>query len=466
MKYLVLLAFCLPFGLFAQTDPNEPAPTTSRILFILDASNSMYGRWEEGTKMEIAQRLMTEMLDSLAQVTNPSFQLALRVYGHQKPVPPQDCNDTKLEVGFSYNNLGRIKQVIRGLRPMGTTPIARSILRADKDFPVDCPTGHCRDIIILITDGVEACDEDPCEASAILQKNGRILKPFVIGVGLDKEVLKAFDCVGTYFDASNEKTFQKALDFIVTQALDNTTGQINLIDVKNQPSETNLPILLRNHASGKVDRSIIHTLNYQNQPDTLLVDPIVEYEGTVFTIPPQPIRPTQMYAGKHNHMGADVVLGKLQLVMPGLKLSQTPPLAVIRTPLDNHGGGKDILHVQSFNTTERYIAGTYAIDVLTLPRIHMNIKVEPNKVQTLTIPPSGEVTIQLKSPGFGAIFAIEGDAWTWVTHLDETSTRQQLTLQPGSYRVVYRPRTAQQATYSKTQSFTISPGSSTLVRIL
>ena len=461
-RKLALWLLLCPLGLTAQVDLNESEVSTTRILFVLDASNSMYGRWDEGTKMEIAQRLMSSMLDSLSQVPNPQFQLALRVYGHQKPVPPQDCNDTKLEVGFAYNNLGRIKQVIRSLRPMGTTPIARSILRADNDFPKDCPTGHCRDIILLITDGVEACDEDPCEASAILQKKGRVLKPFVIGVGLDKDLIKTFDCVGTYYDASDEKTFKKALGVIVTQALDNTTGQINLVDQFGKNSGTNLPILLRNSASKLVDRSIIHTMNYHNQPDTLLVDPIVSYEGTVYSIPPRPIRETAMYAGKHNHMAADVVQGGLKLTMPGLKLSQMPPVAVVRAP-ENPA---DILHVQPFNTTVTYIAGSYDLDILTLPRIRQRVTLKPGTTQEITIPPAGEVTIQLKSSGYGAIFVVDGSDWTWVAPLDELQTRQQFSLQPGTYKVIYRPRTAQQTTYSKTQTLTVSPGSSTLVRIL
>ncbi|NDH89500.1 MAG: hypothetical protein EBZ22_01195 [Flavobacteriia bacterium] len=75
------------------------------------------------------------------------------------------------------------------------------------------------------------------------------------------------------------------------------------------------------------------------------------------------------------------------------------------------------------------------------------------------------MTVQLKSAGYGAIFAIEGNEWIWVTNLDEFQTRQQFSLQPGTYKVIYRPRTAQQTTYSKTNTFTVAPGSSTLVRI-
>ena len=203
------------------TEQSDGPEKISRILFVLDASNSMYGRWENGTKMEVAQRLMTEMIDSLSDVENPNFELALRVYGHQKPVPPQDCNDTKLEVAFGPNNLSRIKQKIRELRPLGTTPIARSILSSGGDFP-KCE--NCRNIIVLITDGVEACDEDPCAASKILQKKGITLKPFVIGIGLDPELVKSFDCVGSYYDAKNEVAFKKVLGVILTQVLDNTTN--------------------------------------------------------------------------------------------------------------------------------------------------------------------------------------------------------------------------------------------------
>ena len=40
---------------------------------------------------------------------------------------------------------------------------------------------------------------DPCLVSKSLQNEGFILKPFVIGVGLDKSYKKSFDCVGKIF---------------------------------------------------------------------------------------------------------------------------------------------------------------------------------------------------------------------------------------------------------------------------
>jgi len=457
---LALWALFLPFGLLAQESQEEPEVSTTRILFILDASNSMYGRWENGTKMEVAQSLIASMLDSLAKIPNPHFQLALRVYGHQKPVPPQDCNDTKLEVSFGYSNLGRIKKVLMGLRPMGTTPIARSILRSKNDFP-ECPTGRCRNVILLITDGIEACEEDPCAASRLLQEEGYTLKPFVIGIGEDTDLLKTkLGCIGTFYDAGDEQTFKRSLDVILTQALDNTTAQIDLLDAQNESTVSDLPILLRNASSKLIDRSIIHTMNYLGNPDTLKVDPIISYEGTVYSIPSVQIAATEMKAGKHNRIQTDVVQGALNLKMPGLNYSQKAPIAIIRK-----ANSTEIIHVQNFNTSVNYLVGDYEVDVLTTPRKKFKIHISSDKPEDIVLQPYGEVTVQLKYEGYGALFSIEGEQWQWVTNLDGSQTRISFSLQPGTYKVVYRPRSARQTTYSKTNTFTVAPGSSTLVRI-
>jgi Ca-activated chloride channel family protein len=132
-----------------------------RILFIFDGSNSMNAQWEKSSKIAIAKRLMTQTMDSLRGLEN--VELALRIYGHQSKILPgkQDCSDTKLEVPFASanDNYQKIINEIRRLEPKGTTPIARSLEYSAEDFP---PCDDCRNIIILITDGIEACDEDPC----------------------------------------------------------------------------------------------------------------------------------------------------------------------------------------------------------------------------------------------------------------------------------------------------------------
>ncbi len=84
---LALWALLFPLGAAAQVDVNASEVSTTRILFVLDASNSMYGRWEGGTKMEVAQRLMGSMLDSLAQVPNPNSNWPFASTATKSPSP-------------------------------------------------------------------------------------------------------------------------------------------------------------------------------------------------------------------------------------------------------------------------------------------------------------------------------------------------------------------------------------------
>ena len=170
-KIWVLLLLFLSIGAYAQQ------PET-RILFLLDGSGSMYAKMGKDNRITVAKRLLTRLVDSLE--TQSKVELALRVYGHQSPKTDRNCKDTKLEVAFERNNHRRIKEEIAGLRPKGTTLIAYSLQEAAYDFP---KTPGVRNIIILITDGIEECDGDPCAVSLALQKQGVVLRPFIIGLG-------------------------------------------------------------------------------------------------------------------------------------------------------------------------------------------------------------------------------------------------------------------------------------------
>lgn len=459
IRLKITCIFLLSFGLsqlWAQRTAQQEQ-TLTRILFVFDGSQSMYARWESGQKIDVAQRLMTKMLDSLQSLESDNFEIALRVYGHQKPVPPQDCNDTRLEVPFRKNNFTAVKRVLRGITPKGTTPIARSLERAAYDFP-NCD--NCRNIIILITDGVEACDEDPCAASRMLQKKGIALKPFVIGIGLDKNFKEAFACVGNYFDAADEKTFENVLGIVISQALDNTTAQVNLMDGNNMPTETNVPITFYDAISGKVAKQFIHTLNFKGQPDTVYLDPLVIYNMTVHSIPERHLDSIKISAGAHNIIGLALPRGKLKLEMSS-RLGYDKLPVIIR-----ESGKNQILHVQDFNSTAEYLQGQYDLEILSLPRITMNkVNIDAGKTTTLGIPPPGIANFQSTSPGYGSILQNVNNKLIWVTDLNPNQSRQSINLQPGDYRVVFRSKTSQNSIYSVSESFTISSGSATVVKL-
>lgn len=222
MKKTILFALILaPLFVFPQTVlPGDQGEPVSRILFLFDGSQSMLGKWQSDVKINIAKRMMSSLIDSLKSYNN--LQIALRVYGHQKQYPPADCHDTKLEVPFADNNFDLVKNRIESLTPRGTTPLAYALEQSATDFP---PCTNCRNIIILITDGIEECGGDPCTSSVLLQQNGVVMKPFIIGIGRDFK--DAFNCVGTYFDAASEVSFKKDPDhrYQSGTAFNHTAGQ-------------------------------------------------------------------------------------------------------------------------------------------------------------------------------------------------------------------------------------------------
>jgi Ca-activated chloride channel family protein len=162
-----------------------------RVLFILDASNSMNSSWGTQTRIQAAREVLNQELEVLRNV--PNVEVALRIYGHQTPFNnlEQDCNDTKLEVPFGKNSLEQIKLKIKSVEAKGATPIARSLEAAANDFPDTL----ARNIIILITDGLESCDNDPCVIAKKLKTKGVKVTPFVIGLGMDMSYLDKFSCI-------------------------------------------------------------------------------------------------------------------------------------------------------------------------------------------------------------------------------------------------------------------------------
>lgn len=445
-RFLLFISILLfPLLLNAQGKGIKNLPTT-RILFVFDGSNSMYGQWNSDQKITIARKLLIELIDSLEQV--PNVEMALRVYGHQSPVPPQDCNDTKLEVPFSENNAGTIRQKLRWIDPKGTTPIARSLELSAGDFPFDA---NARNIIILITDGIEACDGDPCAVSRALQKKGVMLKPFIIGIGLDVDFTETFKCVGKVFNAQEENQFKEALRVAIDQALNATTIQVNLLDSNEKPLETDVPLTFYDKVSGQVKYNYVHTMNNKGRPDTLVLDPLLTYKMVAHTLPPVTIQTIDPEPGKHKVYSVDAPQGSLQLKHPGGNMERNLKFIV------KLNGSDRILNVQQADYVERYICGRYDVEILCLPRVTMNgVKITQSEKTTLRIPQPGMLTILKSVGGYGGIYLESKNRLEFVISLDpQNNGSETFILQPGSYRVIYRAKNANEALYTIEKRFKI-----------
>lgn len=456
---LALLGIISPFSIFYSYSQQlaEKKPPLTRILFIYDASNSMNATWQSGSRHEIAKKLFTDALDSLQYAEN--LELALRVYGHQKYYKQgQDCDDTRLEVPFGKNNVSEMKTKIKSIAPKGTTPIALTLEKSGNDFPT---CSECRNIIILITDGIEECGGDPCAVSLALQKKGIVLKPFVIGIGLDLEFKKTFECVGNYFDAAKEETFKTVLNIVISQALNTTTAQVNLLDANSKPTETDVNMTFYDQFTGRIMYNYIHTINHRGNPDTVNIDPISSYKLVVHTIPAVSKDSIKLIPGKHNIIALDAPQGNLYLKVGGGTGEYKNLKAIIRK-----SGEMQTLNVQDFETTLKYIIGNYDLEILSLPRVTIkDINIRQSHTTTIEIPQPGIASIMMNSVGFCSLFIEENNELKWVYNLNENSTKETITLQPGNYRVFYRSKAAKLSAFTIEKTFKITPGSSVAVKL-
>lgn len=444
----------------AQKQQEIEAPNVmplTRILFIFDGSYSMLGMWDRNTKMEAAKSILIPFIDSVSKI--PNVELGLRVYGNRSPFPPQDCNDTHLEVPFGKNNVPEIINKILTLNPHGTTPIAYSIEQAGKDFPAD---SSARNIIFLITDGVEACDGDPCAISRQLQEKGVILKPFIIGVGNEVDFNKVFNCAGQVFSAKNELEFLPVLNMAMERALTSTPLQVYLLDAYKKPRETDVPMTFYDNQTGFIRYNFVHSLMKPEEPDILFLDPLVSYKIKVHTIPPVFADNINLEPGKHTIVKIDVPQGYLTIERPyGFNIS-TPIETIVRQQ-----GDMNTLNVQNTGEKVKYITGKYDLEILTMPRTYFyDVEIKPDEIKTIKIPQPGHVTFTKSQFGVGAVYIDRNTDLELVTTLPTDSRKSDvLTLQPGKYVVIWRSKFETDTEKSISQSFEIKSGSNIYINL-
>ena len=449
-KILIFIGLIL---LSSNLYPQKKQEPVNRILFVFDASQSMLGRWQSGRKIDIAKQLLTNITDSLKDVKN--LELALRVYGHQRSFPPQDCDDTRLEINFIPSNIfaERVKGKLSMIKAKGTTPIARSLEEAAADFPID----NSRNIVILITDGKEECGMDPCAVSRLFAKKGIILKPFVIGIGLDKSWKDKLDCVGTFFDATNEKDFSNILNIVISHVVDNTTTQVNLLDSLGNPTETNVPLTFYDNFTDIIKYNFVHTMNNMGNPDTMIIDPVLRYKVVAHTIPPVESEVITIRPGEHTIIPLKTPQGKLKIT---IKTKEDYQFIVKKA------NQRETINVQKINNTQEYLTGYYDIELLTLPRQYFkNIRINQNQLTQLQLPSTGLANILLPANGYGGVYLNDGDKLSEIFKFNGESNQYKLTLLPGKYTVIYRSKSSKKYIYTDEKSFVIKSGKSQLIKI-
>jgi Ca-activated chloride channel family protein len=197
-----------------------PQVQGGNVIFIFDASGSMWGQVEGKAKIQIAKEVLTGLIQDLPEGIN----VGLVAYGHRKK---GDCQDVEELVPLSVLDKDKIIKKIQAINPRGKTPITLSVQKtAEKLKNIDEET-----TIILVSDGKETCAGDPCELVKQLKAKGAKFTMYVIGFDVTMEEKAQLECMataggGTYHEAKNASELSTAAKKMVEK-----TGKFGIFKV-------------------------------------------------------------------------------------------------------------------------------------------------------------------------------------------------------------------------------------------
>ncbi|MCZ4318435.1 VWA domain-containing protein [Aequorivita viscosa] len=218
MKQLAIFLCTLLFSILSISQTKQAPETPSPIIFIYDASGSMWGQIKGKTKMDIASTVLSYSINDFAE----NQKIGLVAYGHRKK---GDCRDVEILLPISNTSKNKVATAVKSIKPLGMTPLAYSAstvidqLRKSKE----------KATIVLITDGIESCDGNICDVIKAAKAEGIDFKLHIVGFGLKKGETQQLECAakagdGNYYDAADASGLGDAMTEVTSETVDKPKG--------------------------------------------------------------------------------------------------------------------------------------------------------------------------------------------------------------------------------------------------
>jgi len=188
---------------------SSPVIEAGAVQLIFDASGSMLQRMQGERRMDVARRVVEQVLDTHIPEQIP---VALRAFGHTEP---HSCA-TELLVAAESGSHARVREAVNGLEAinLARTPLAASLLAVTEDLAgfADQPR-----LVVMLTDGEETCDGDVQAAVESLQSSGIDVTLNIVGfhihdAGLQAQFSRLASLAGgEYFDSRDDQELQQGL---------------------------------------------------------------------------------------------------------------------------------------------------------------------------------------------------------------------------------------------------------------
>ena len=178
-----------------------------RSMLVLDASGSMWGQIDGRPKIVIAREAVGSMLDGWQ-----GGDLGLMAYGHTRK---GDCGDIEVLQSPGPANAAAIRRQVGAINPKGMTPITAAVRQAAEQLRYT----EQKATVILVSDGEETCDADPCALGKDLERMGVDFTAHVVGFDIQQgsKAYRQLQCLasstgGRYLEARDAAGLNRALD--------------------------------------------------------------------------------------------------------------------------------------------------------------------------------------------------------------------------------------------------------------
>jgi len=189
------------------------------------------------------------------------------------------------------------------------------------------------------------------------------------------------------------------------------------------------------------------------------IDPVVDYDLVVNTIPAVVKQGIALTPGKHNVIRIPAPQGNLIIKQEGRRDNS------LQSIVREKGKGATI-NTQQSNENFRYLTGKYEVETLTLPRRTFTVDIQPNKTENILLPAPGVVNFNTTATGFGSLYMLADDGTQqWVCNLNEMKPQFSLTLLPGQYKIVFRVKQTTGSKYTGFKKFAVHAGGTVSVNV-
>jgi Mg-chelatase subunit ChlD len=233
------------------------AQRSQQVIFILDASGSMWGQIEGRDKITIAKEAIVNNLSTWKE----DVKIGLVAFGHNNL---KRCMGSEtiipLTVMGESNMLNRLKDV----NPKTEGSIAHALNRAAKAMHSDVKKAT----IVLISDGQKACSMDPCKTAETLADEALDFRIHVIGFNVASDSKAKLKCIASVSDG---KYYAVANADELNDALANVVEKIKY--EKTKPKSRNLRLTAsEREGSNQIEAShrIYSIIHGELQKDTLV----------------------------------------------------------------------------------------------------------------------------------------------------------------------------------------------------